>query len=104
MHISHGCRPPKYCDPTAPPSSASGTSNAMSRAAAAAERLPERREPMATASAMPRLLLLLDRRLHRSSRGDRHRPAQPLQRIHRVVELEVLDALLLQVLGLCREP
>src|SRR3954469_22858718 len=68
----------------------------MSRAAAAAS-IPPARRAWTTAAWLMRPLVRL---LGRSGRGDVHRRRQPLDRVQRVIELEVLNALLLEVLGL----
>ena len=79
--------------------------------AAAAARSAARPPPVATApmraepqrdrfdSCLARLLGTAAAGRH----GGWRRAVQPLQRVQRIVELEVLDALLLQLLGACRE-
>src|SRR5690349_10233019 len=82
-----------YCDPTAPSSSAAGRSSAIARARFAGRHGAEGTEPAATAS-----LMLLARLLGTAAAGrDRRRGSEALQRVQRVIELEVLYPLLLQL-------
>src|SRR5918993_1454043 len=87
-----------YCEPSAPPRRPSGSRSASSLAASA---FPVPSIPRLGASAASFTLGLLGR----ARRGD-IRPArsQPLQRAQRVVQLEVLDALLLELGGREVEP
>src|SRR6476661_1710903 len=72
-----------------------GKSKAISRAAAAGPiaTLPLEGPATASATGLTRLFL-------RRGRCDRRRRPQTLQRVQRIIQLEVLDALFLEVLGL----
>src|SRR5207253_1589346 len=97
--MSHGNRPPRYCEPNAPASKAAGRRKAISRAVAGlANGADDARGASATASLIPGLASLLgDRRRRRDG------PGNPLQRIDRIIKLEVLDTLLLELGGSGRE-
>src|SRR5437868_6518536 len=71
----------------------------MTRAAAGGDSTSGLRAPVATASLIRRLARLFRRR----GRGDRRRSRQPLERIQRIIELEVLDPLFFQLIGLGAE-
>src|SRR5690348_7163214 len=101
QHISHGTRPPRYCEPKAPASSASGNSSATSCARVAALQDAGAAGRAAAASLMSGLSRLL--RCAAPGHRRRRHPSKPLERIERIIELEVLDPLLLQVLGLRAE-
>src|SRR3954464_4595534 len=85
--MSHGNRPPQICDPQAPASKAAGTSKASVRARFRFRTLV----PPATstsAAAAPRC-----------ARGGDGGAADARDGLDRIIELEVLDALLLEVFG-----
>src|SRR5689334_10255087 len=84
-------RPPKYCEPKAPASNASGRKNAIARADPAYGK-GVAGPPLMIASLMRCLARLLTRR----GRRNVGRRRQPLDGLQRIVELKVLDAVLLQ--------
>src|SRR5215210_8039379 len=96
--------PPRYCDPSAPPSRAIGSSSAIHRANAGPEGASGGACRARVAS-----LIAPARRLARfrpaAGRSDRLAArSKPLQGPDRIVELEVLDALLLELVGSRCEP
>src|SRR5687767_14599206 len=96
--------PPRYSEPSAPPSNAIGIRSAIQRASAG----PDGTSAGACRGSVASLIAPargLSRLGLAAGRGDRRAArSEPLQRLDRVVELEVLDALLLELGGGHREP